>query len=222
MAAGARSLAASRIASTPSGSSAILRIRLMIRPARRTMPATRTGASSRRARGGAINQRRTTTTVVIVARARPPYRPVLLSAMIVRLVEYRTLRAVAPTARIAMADPIDARLQLAARIGEHEREQEDRGRILERQRDFADERDPGLVERPDEPGEPDQGHQPAGPVGRLVVPDRQPAVEVGQADREMQQTGACGLAGAHRDRLARHGPQRARGCRSQAGVNVRS
>ena len=67
---------------------------------------------------------------------------------------------------------------------------------------------PGLVEGPDEPGEPDQGHQPAGPVGRLVVPDRQSAVQIGQADREMQQTLACGLAGAHRDRLACHGPQR--------------
>ena len=35
-------------------------------------------------------------------------------------------------------DPIDARLQLAARIGEDEGEQDDRGRVLERQRDLAD------------------------------------------------------------------------------------
>ena len=87
----------------PSGSSAILRIRLTIRPASRTVPATRTGASSRRARGGAMSQRRTTTTVDIVASARPPYRPELLSPTIVRLVEKMMLSAVAPTARMATA-----------------------------------------------------------------------------------------------------------------------
>ena len=49
---------------------------------------------------------------------------------------------------------------------------------------------------------PTSGHQPAGPVGRLVIPDRQPAVQVGQADRQVEQAEARPTARAHGDRLA--------------------
>ena len=47
-----------------------------------------------------------------------------------------------------------------------------------------------MGEWPDEPGQPDRGHQRAGPVRRFVTPDREPAVQVRQADREVQQPGA--------------------------------
>ena len=75
----------------------------MIRIARKTSPATRTGRSSRRERAGAISQRRTITTVVIVARARPPYSPVGPGSIVNSDVEKRRLRPVAPMARIATA-----------------------------------------------------------------------------------------------------------------------
>ena len=56
--------------------------------------------------------------------------------------------------------------------------------------------------RADEPREPDGGHQPARAVGGLVAPDRQAAVQVRQADRQVEHGGAGGLAGLQRDRLA--------------------
>ncbi len=59
----------------------------MISVTMNTKPAISTGSRSRRERAGAMTQRRTTTIVVIVARARPPYRPVLLSVTSGRLVE---------------------------------------------------------------------------------------------------------------------------------------
>ena|SRR5436190_16120780 len=58
-----------------------------------------------------------------------------------------------------------------------------------------------MGERPDEPGQPDGGHQGAGSVGRLVAPDGESAVEVREPDREMQQTGAWGLAVLEAERL---------------------
>ena len=187
------------------------------------MPATRTGASSRRVRGGAITQRRMMTTVVIVASARPPYRPELLSSMSGRLVEKRMLSAVAPIARIATRDPVD----VASRACRSDRQgsratRMTRGRVFERQGDLADERDPGEVEGPDEPGEPDEGHQPAGAVGRFVIPDRQPAVQVGQPDRKVEQSRSSPACRRSSRSPRRRRPTACPGRRSQHGANVRS
>ena len=75
-------------------------------------------------RAGATSQRRSTTTLVMTARARPPYRPLDLSAISGRLVEYRTLSVVTPIASTAIATRSTRRLEPAARIREHERDQD--------------------------------------------------------------------------------------------------
>ena len=49
--------------------------------------------------------------------------------------------------------------------------------------------------------EPDRGHQGAGPVRRLVAPDRESAVQVRQPDREVQEAGARCLAALEAERL---------------------
>ena len=63
-------------------------------------------------------------------------------------------------------------------------------------------------QRPDEPGQPDQRHQPARPVRRLVVPDREAAVQVRQADGEIEQRVARWPAAGVRDRFADDGNDR--------------
>ncbi len=159
--------------------------------------------------GGAISQRRTMTTVVIVARARPPYSPVGPDRREQRRRE-EDVEAVAPTARIATATRSTRDVEPAARIGEDQGKEQDGGGVLEGQADLVDNRDRGMGERPDEPGQPDCGHQRAGPVRRLVAPDRQSAVEVRQPDRQVEETGAGCLAVPEAERL---GDDRRRSCR---------
>ena len=173
----------------------------MIRIARKTSPATRTGRSSRRERAGAISQRRTITTVVIVARARPPYSPVGPGIDVEQRRGEQEVEAGRPDGQDRHRHPVDARRQPTARIGEDQRKQQDGRGVLERQADLADDRDRRMGERPDEPGQPDRGHQRAGPVGRLVAPDRESAVQVRQPDREVQQAGARCLAFLEAERL---------------------
>ena len=88
-----------------------------------------------------MSQRRRTTTLVMIARARPPYRPLDLSAMSGRLVEYRTLSAVDADREDGDRDPVDPRLEAPARIGQDQGEQDDRGGVLERERELVDDRD---------------------------------------------------------------------------------
>ena len=75
--------------------------------------------------------------------------------------------------------------------------------------DLVDYRDLRMGEPGDEPGEPDRGHQGAGPVRRLVVPDREPAVQVRQPDREVEETRARRLAGLEGEPFAHRCPGRA-------------
>ena len=81
-------------------------------------------------------------------------------------------------------------------------------RPLEGQADLADDRDPRMGEPGDEPGEPDRGHQCAGPIRGLVAPDRESAIQVCQPDRQVEEPCGRRLARLEAEPFAHECPDR--------------
>ena len=170
--------------------------RLMLRTPRKTSPATRTGRSSRRAHGcdqpapddhdGRHRAER--------AAEESPVGP---GSMWNSVVESSDTQAGRPDGEDHDRHLVDLGGQPTARIGQDQRQEQDRGGVHRARPSSLTTGDLGVRERRDEQGRPDRGHQGAGTVGRLVAPDRQEsAVQVGLPGRQ-NSAGRRSVAGHH-------------------------
>ena len=103
-------------------------------------------------------------------------------------------------------DAIEPGLEMARRVDQDQRDQADEHNVGKRGADGVEQREFGQLQVADQPGEPDEGHEAAGRVGRAARPDGEPAEEIGPADREVaQHVGRLG-ARAVVEGLARQAP----------------